>query len=185
VLRPGGRLRMCYEALQRYRGGRERELWRWRDQPQPRHVILHVRDLAGERARQYRLTVDLSGEGIDALFRAHGAEFGYDALTEELLGELAGHVTSAAVCDTIHPAGGTWMRMLKDAGFGEVRATHSGRGFARSLFDSLPEAERPRTMAEVDAYLRPLVAQVIEMPAPPETDPMLTAVKQAPAAAAV
>lgn len=185
VLRPGGRLRMYYEALGRYRGGQERELWRWSDQPQPRHIILHIRDLEGERARQYRLTVDLSGDDIDALFRAHDAEFGYQALTEALLKELASHVTSGAVCDTIHPSGPTWMRMLREAGFSEVHATHSGRHFARSLFDRLPAAERPRTLAEVDAYLRPLVAQVIELEAPPEMDPMLTAVKQARVAAAV
>jgi SAM-dependent methyltransferase len=177
VLKPGGRLRMDYEALERYRGGQERELWRWRDQPQPRHIILHVRNLSEERARQYRLTVDLSGEEIDALFAARGTEFGYQALTEQLLSELASHVTSGAVCDTIHPSGPTWMRLLTEAGFSSVRATHSGRRFARELFGRLPEAERPLTMADVDAYLRPLVAQVIELDAPGEGDPMLTAVR--------
>lgn len=177
VLRPGGRLRMDYEALQRYRGGQERELWMWRDLPQPRHIILHIRHLDEEWARQYRMTVQLTAEQVDELFAAHGVDFGYGGLTPALLEQLAAQVTSAAVCDTIHPSGPTWMRLLGEAGFSEVHATHSGRRFARALFDRLPVEQRPRTVEDVDAYLRPLVAQIIELPAPPETDPMLTAVK--------
>jgi SAM-dependent methyltransferase len=177
ALRPGGRLRMYYEALGRYRGGQERELWLWRDQPGPRHLLLTVRHIDDEWARQYRLTLALSDEQVDRIFASHGRDFGYDALTEEVLVELSRHVTAAAVCDTYHPSGATWVRMLKDAGFRDVRPTLSGRRYARELFDSLAPEDRPPDMAGVDEYLRPLVARVIAQPAPLAGDPMLTAVK--------
>jgi len=177
VLRPGGRLRVYYEALNRYRGGQERELWLWRDQPAPRHLLLTIRHIDDELARQYRLTLELTFEQVDNIFADHGRELSYDGLSEEILAELARHVTAAAVCDTYHPSGATWARMLMEAGFREVRPTLSGSRYARELFDSLAPADRPPDMAGVDEYLRPLVARVITQPAPLADDPMLTAVK--------
>lgn len=177
VIKPGGRLRMDYESLERYRDGRERELWRWRDQEKPQHLILHVRHIDATWARQYRLTVDLTGGQVDELFARHGREFGFTGLTPELLAELKPLVASAAFSDTQHPAGPAWVRMLKEAGFREVHGTHSGSRFARQLFERLEERLRPLDRAGVDDYLRPLVAQAIAMPKPLDTDPMLTAVK--------
>lgn len=177
VLRPGGRLRMYYEALNRYRGGQERELGLWRDQPAPRHLLLTVRHIDKEWARQYRLTLDLTDEQVDGVFADHGRELSYDGLSEEILAELARHAITAVVCDTRHPSGPTWTRLLKGAGFSEVHPTHSGSRQARQLFETLAPDERPQDMAGVDEYLRPLVARVIRQPAPLEDDPMLTAVK--------
>jgi SAM-dependent methyltransferase len=177
VLRPGGRLRMDYEALNRYRDNQERELWLWRDQPAPRHLLLTIRHLEDEWARQYRLTLALSNEQVDAIFADHGRELSYDGLTDEILAELASHIISSAVCDTRHPSGATWVGMLREAGCRDVRPTVSGRRHARQLFETLAPEDRPRDMPGVDEYLRPLVARVITQPAPLEKDPMLTAVK--------
>ena len=55
--------------------------------------------------------------------------------------------------------------------------THSGMGFAGKLFDTLPKEQRPVDMEELDAMLRPLVKVVVGMPAPVDTDPMITAIK--------
>jgi len=177
VLRPGGRLRMDYEALNRYHGKRERELWLWRDQPALRHLLLTIRHIDEEWARQYRLTLELSDEQVDSIFADHGRELSYDGLTEEILAELTRHVTAAAVCDTQHPSGASWVRLLRAAGFRAVHPTMSGRRHARELFDSLAPEDRPPDLAGVDEYLRPLVARVITQSAPLADDPMLTAVK--------
>lgn len=177
VLKPGGRLRMDYEALNRYRGGQERELWYMDQADGPQHLYICERHIDEERVRQYRLSIDLSDEQARAILAPEGSEIDYACLTADVLGKLAGHVTDSAYCDTQHPAGSAWVRRLVAAGFREVHGTHSGRRFARQLFDRLPEHQRPPDMESIDDYLRPLVAQVIVMPKPLDGDPMLTAVK--------
>jgi ubiquinone/menaquinone biosynthesis C-methylase UbiE len=177
VLKPGGKLRMFYEALERYRGGQERELWYWRQQDGPQFLFVCDRKIEQERVRQYRLSVDLSDEQAQAILAADGTEIDYACLTAAVLEKLVGHITDSAYCDTRHPSGAGWVRMLKEAGFREVQGTHSGSRFARQLFDRLEQRQRPPDMESIDDYLRPLIAQVIVMPKPLDGDPMLTATK--------
>jgi len=177
VLKPGGRLRLHYEALGRYRGGQERDLWLWRDEERPRHLIIYDRYIDKEYAKQYRLTLDLAGDEVEDIFRRHGQKVSFSGLTEAVLAELKRHVTAAAVCETQHPSGATLARWLAEVGFAKVLPTHRGARFAKRLFEKLLNEQRPRTIEGIDALLKPLVEIVVALPAPIEDDPMITAIK--------
>jgi len=82
-----------------------------------------------------------------------------------------------SACTLRHPSGRTLAPWLTEAGFSEVIPSHGGGPFAGRLFDSLPEERRPRSLEGVEDLLAPLVKAVIDMPAPIDTDPMITAVK--------
>lgn len=77
----------------------------------------------------------------------------------------------------MHPSGRTLTGWLKEIGFSDVLPTHSGGAFARRLYDRFHEHERPSDLESVDALLEPLVGIAVEMAAPIESDPMITAVK--------
>ncbi len=53
-----------------------------------------------------------------------------------------------------------------------------GADFAGKLFYGLSDDEKPKDVAALDKALRPLIRIVINMPAPIEADPMITAVKK-------
>ena len=76
-----------------------------------------------------------------------------------------------------HPSGATYARWLREIGFSVVRPTHNGGHFARKLFGSMLPEDRPTSLEGVTELLSPLVQVVVEMPAPIEMDPMITAVK--------
>jgi hypothetical protein len=84
-------------------------------------------------------------------------------------------VVDARVCTTVHPSGPTLVSWLREIGFRGVRPSHSGSLFAGRLFDGLAEGNRPTDVDGVDALVWPLVRTVVEMPAPVESDPMITA----------
>lgn len=69
------------------------------------------------------------------------------------------------------------MPWLHEAGFSSVFATHDGGTLARRLYRCLPGHRRPADMPELDTMLEPLVGIGVEMAAPIELDPMITAVK--------
>lgn len=83
----------------------------------------------------------------------------------------------ARVATTLHPSGRTLVAWLREIGFGAVMPTHDGSEFAERVFDRLSSPARPDTLEAVDAYLRPLIKVVSELPASVESDPMMTAVK--------
>ena len=66
---------------------------------------------------------------------------------------------------------------LKEVGFRVVIPSHSGADFAGRLFEQLSDRDRPKDVHGLDALLRPLVRIVVDMAAPIEIDPMITAVK--------
>ncbi|MBN1287643.1 MAG: class I SAM-dependent methyltransferase [Anaerolineae bacterium] len=177
VLKPGGRLRISYEALSRYRNGQERDLWLWEIDAAACRLILYDRDIAGERAEQYGLTFKISGAELTKIF-ADGADFlTFDKITVRDLEALRAAITDARVCTLTHPSGATLVEWLHEINFSAVLPTHSGADFAERLFDRLPAGERPQDQAGVDTVLRPSVEIVVQMAAPVGLDPMMTAVK--------
>ena len=182
VLKPGGRLRISYESLGYYHGRREREIALSGENQGPTCMLVFDRHVGEECVHHYGLVLDLSRTDVTGLFARHGADPAYEALSEEVLEALWGHVTDAATWTTRHPSGSTLVRWLRDAGFTLVRPTRSGRKFAATLFESLAEAERPVEMEAVDARLRPGLEQAVRVEAdavapPGEWDPMITAVR--------
>ncbi len=182
VLRPGGRLRMHYESLGYYRGGQERELVLGERDERPARALIFDRDIAGERARHYGLLFAGTGAELECVFADAGAPLSYAGLTPRVLSALCARLVEAVTWSTRHPSCRTLLAWLAEAGFRRATPTHNGGWFAGRLFDRLGEDRRPKELEAVDALLRPLVAVVVEMEAPPgagpgEWEPWLTAVK--------
>jgi SAM-dependent methyltransferase len=175
VLKPGGRFRTVYEALGRYVPGREREFGTWEIDDETSALLCYDRDIEAERITQYRLTLALPETELEAAL-------GTCPVTSVELPLLdawrdGGKILDSTVCETMHPSGRTLREWTREAGFSEVRATHSGGLFAADLHGRIGERDRPRDLAGVDALLRPAVAVVVTLDAPIETDPRLTAVR--------
>lgn len=177
VLRPGGRLRIHYEALSAYRGGKERELWIAALDDRTCRLILYDRHVDEECAEEYGLTLTMSRQELANLFRSEGRSRTYEGITVELLERLRPCILDARTCSLVHPCGRTLASWLRDIGFREVLPSHSGGWFAGRLFEHLPEERRPDSLVAIDELLVPLVKIVVQMPAPLDIDPMITAVR--------
>jgi len=176
VLRPAGRLRIFYESLDRYRGGREQDIWLHEMDSARCRLLVYDRHIDRERVVQYALAYDLAGEALRAMLWA-GARPSFSTLSTNALEASLPHLVEARVCTTIQPTGNTWVAWLHEAGFRRVRGTVGGGEAARLLYDRLSPAQRPTDLAGVDALIRPTVAAALPRPRPAHRDPMLTAVK--------
>ncbi len=177
ILRPGGRLRIAYEALNQYRGGREREAWLLKIGDYRCRLLLYDRHIEEEFVRWYGITLSMSDAEVAKLFSSEGDSIPFNKVTIAALGQARRSVTEARVCTLTHPSGTTLVSWLKEIGFREVLPSHAGRRFASELFDRIAEEHRPKTLESLDELLRPLVEIVIQMPSPVDRDPMMTAVK--------
>ena len=171
---------MDYEGLGFYRGGKEREVWLL-DMGDACRLIIYDRHIEEEQADQYGLDLEMpAGEAASALTGEAGASagaVGIEHVTLDALNALRPVITGAWVCSLSHPSGATYARWLREIGFSIVRPTHSGGPFARELFGRMLPEDRPASLEGVTQLLSPLVQVVVEMPAPVELDPMITAVK--------
>jgi SAM-dependent methyltransferase len=177
VLRPGGRLRIDYEALSRYRGGTEREAKLHERDGDSCWLTLFDRHVEEEYARMIRLALAMDRAEARRLFPGEARHPAFCDVTVALLEAIRPSIVEARICTLTHPSGRTLAAWMREIGFSEVRPTHSGAWFAGRLFDRLPAESRPTSLDGVDAMLRPLVEVVIQMAAPIGTDPMITAVK--------
>ncbi len=175
VLKPGGRFRIHYEGLARYRNGREREIWIL-SVPQDRsRLLVYDRNIEEEYVLQYGITLDLPRDNLlDVIGRPVPV---FSDLTVGVMEELSPFITSANKSRTEHPSGQTWTRWLKKAGFSEVRPTHNGGRAGQAMYDWFSDGKMPVDLDEVDAAIKPAVKLTVELECPLEGDPRLTAVK--------
>lgn len=176
VLKPGGKLRIHYEALNWYKGGEENDIWIHRLDDSSCIFIMYFRNIEEEYADQYALNLNIGKKKLINMLSAHG-EPSFKDITIDFLESLRGHITSARVCRTIHPSGRTYASWMKEAGFREVHPTYSGQNAALKIYDSLSKDGLPIGLEGVDAAIRTTVRVAIGLEAPIDKDPMLTAVK--------
>jgi ubiquinone/menaquinone biosynthesis C-methylase UbiE len=177
VLKPRGRLRIVYEDLDRYRGGKEREATIMPVGGGTCKLVVYDRDLAGEQAVMYGITLSMPVEDATGFFSGEADPTLFERLTPALLEDLRPRITGVQVCTLRHPSGRTLVELLERAGFSEVLPTHSGKEFARRVFDGLPEADRPQDINALDKLLKPLIRIVVGMAAPVGDNPPITAVR--------
>lgn len=176
VLTPGGRLRLTYEELGKYRNGREQEACVWPLDEELCILLIYFRDIVSEQAVQYGLTLSLSCQDTEKLLFEDGS-FDITSLNTRNLRAALPHLRDVRKCILRHPSGGSYARMLAKAGFSEILPSHNGSIFAGKLFDSLPEKDRPDSLSGVDDLLKPLIDIVCKLEAPIDNNPWLTAVK--------
>lgn len=163
VLRPGGRLRMFYEAPSLYAGGKEQELEVWKVDEETTYFYLADRKVSEERVDWYCLLLNATVDEVKSRIA-----------TPQLLKPL---VKDAMTYSLSLPSCRTWLAWLREAGFSAATPTHDGGRYARELFDQLPAEGRPQDLAGVEALLRPGIRVVTGLEAPVELDPMITATK--------
>jgi SAM-dependent methyltransferase len=177
VLRPGGRIRIMYEDLDRYRGGREREATVEKTGESESRMVVYIRDPEREIARMFSLSISLPSDRVLNLLEQSGPAIVFDSVRESHLEGISPHVTSARACELIHPSGITLSAWLEDVGFSEVLPTRSGIDVARDLYDSLPEKDRPGGLAGLDRLLSPVLERAVAIAAAPGENPPITAVR--------
>lgn len=161
VLKAGGRLRLSYEALERYRHGPRRHLALGADDERPARLLVFDRHVDAGLVDHYALHVDLTGEGLRGLLRPDGGRPGVADLTCEAVDRLAGRCVASGRWALRHPTCDQWVAMLREAGFGEVRATDNGGRAAGAVFDSAAGGIGARDLGELDAALAPAVGAAL------------------------
>jgi SAM-dependent methyltransferase len=177
VLRPGGRLRMYYEALARYAGRNECEAWLLALAGGGCRLMIYDRDIEGERVVHYGVDTGLSTAEAEELLLPGGGEVSYEVLDVEAMERLRPHVVGAVTCTLRHASGRTLVGWLKEIGFSEVHPSYGGGWYAWRLHEALEPERRPRDLGALDAYLSPLIEAFVGFAAPVEVNPLVTAVK--------
>lgn len=203
ILKPGGRIRILYEDLDRYRGGKEQEMNIESLTSETSRLICYDRHPEEEYASMYSVVLSLSAEAAMGIMGIKPSGTGLPPSTGSTPSELPGtedaspesismdpgtvppermkalvpHLVEARHCRLTHPSGRTFASWLEEIGFRDVSPSHSGIKFAGCLFESLAENERPKDLLALDRLLRRLVGIVVEMPAPLDQNPMITATK--------
>ncbi|WIV12868.1 class I SAM-dependent methyltransferase [Proteiniborus sp. MB09-C3] len=176
VLKPGGRIRISYEALNDYKDGYEKDLWISDLSEESCKLILFNRDLKNEYVLQYGLTIAMSEEKFENKLSSDNNVI-FDQVTVSFLEEIRAIITNVQACKTIHPSGKTLAAWLKEAGFKEILPTYSGRAAAAKLFNQYSDDNRPDNLDSVDEVIKKVVKIVTELEAPLDIDPMITAIK--------
>ncbi|MEJ6952295.1 class I SAM-dependent methyltransferase [Natronospora cellulosivora (SeqCode)] len=179
VLKPGGRLRFRYESLNLYKEGKEKDIW-VASLGNKSRIILFDRKIEEEYVDQYGISIALSKE--DLLKRLGLKNISYDSITIEKIKSLDSKITGSIKCKTIHPSGRTYYRYLKEIGFKEIFPTHSGAYAADQLYDFYEQSETEKFskiegVKYVDELIKPVVKIAINLDAPIEIDPTITAIK--------
>jgi len=177
VLRPGGRLRIFYDSLNKYKNGREHEFWIHPLDKKSCMIILMNRLIKKERIDMYGLIVALTEKDIIRLFTANKQPLRFEDITTDKLKNIRPQIIETKICSIPHPSGKTIYKWLRDSGFDPILPTSNGADTAGQLFDDIPETKRPSNMSEVDNLIRPLVEKAVHTETPIESDPVITAVK--------
>ncbi len=175
ILRPGGRLRICYEDLARYQEGRQQTMWISDLDQQTCKILLYDRNIPCENVIQYAITLAMPRQELLERLGSRSPTFCH--LTLSLLKQVEPMVVKTRRSRTIHPSGKTWAHWLKDLGFSQVMPTHSGKRAAIAMYRWFSDAKRPRNMADVDDTIRPAVRLAVNLECPLELNPHITAVK--------
>lgn len=176
VLKPGGKLRIYYEALNEYKNGEENDIWINPVDNNSCILIIFFRNIEKEYVDQYALTLKICRNSLIKMLSADGNP-SFKDITVPFLEKLNPYITLTRKCRTIHPSGRTYASWMKEAGFREISPTHSGREAARKLYDISSGSRLPEDLQSVDELIKPVVKVVVSLEAPIDTDPMITAKK--------
>jgi SAM-dependent methyltransferase len=177
VLKPGGRMRIMYEDLDRYRNGREHEVTIENSGRKESRMFVYDRDAERERARMFGLSISLSSDDLLRLLEKSGPPLAFHDIRENNMDRIVPFITATRTCDLVHPSGNTLAAWLEEAGFSAVMPTQNGIDVAGDLYKRLPNKERPGHLSGLDRLLRPLVKRAVTTAAALGENPAITAVK--------
>ncbi len=176
VLRPAGRIRISYEALNRYRDDREQVIELWEFSTGLFRLILYNRDINHEICNMYSIGINLSKKKLKTILFP-GGDISLSELDAVKIKKLQGYILDIKKCTLFHPSCKTLIAWLKELRFKNILPTHNGLELAGTIFDTLKMTERPDSISSIDKLLGPVVKETIKKPAPMETDPWISAIK--------
>jgi len=177
VLKKDGRVRIDYEGLNQYRGGREEEVYFDNRKGEGSSLILYDRLIDQEKVHMYKISFTMTCAALKRHFSGTDRIPEFKEVTNEKLLTLSDSVRGSCHCSLTHPSGRTLVTWLGKIGFREILPSYSGAWFAGQLYDVVPSSDRPEDMQGVDEFIRPLIQIVVNMTAPVSLDPVITAVK--------
>jgi ubiquinone/menaquinone biosynthesis C-methylase UbiE len=178
VLKKGGHMRIDYEDLNQYRGGKEQEVYFDGINDQESSLTLYDRVIDQEKTHMYKIYFSMTGAALKKHFSGKDSTPGITDVTIDKLRAIIGIASRVCQCSLTHPSARTLISLLRKIGFYKILPSHSGAWFAGQLYDVLPPTVRPKDMQTVDDLIRPLIRIVVSMPAVVSQDPMITAVKR-------
>jgi len=101
----------------------------------------------------------------------------FDKINILFLEQIYSKILDTRICRLVHPSGNTLVSWLKEIGFKEIIPSYSGAVAALKLYDQYSETERPRDIKLIDEVIKTVVKVVVQLRAPIEIDPMITAIK--------
>jgi len=176
VLKPGGKLRLHYEDLDRYKGVNGGDYYIF-EQNKETHLIIYRRKIEEENVRQYRLTFNLSRSILENKIIQPGRTNSATTLNPQALKSLEPYLLECCYIETRHPSFQTFVNWMRKIGFRTIRGTYDGGSFASELFDNIEKSKRPDSLKDVDNFLKPLIKTIINLKAPVETSPWIIAKK--------
>jgi len=178
VLKPGGRLRMTYEDLDRYRNRLEFEGGVESCGPDCARIEMMVREADREVATMVRIDLRGPAEDFRALLQANDeGEVDLATVGADRFGNIERSVQTIEACRLRHLNGESYLRELTTAGFSDAKGTFDGGRIAARLFTSKRRQVAVHTHAELREYLYPIVETVVGFEAPIGLNPWITATK--------
>lgn len=178
ILKPGGRLRMYYEGLSMYKGGKEYESWIFNTKDNRCSMLIYLRDIPGEKTVHYKIDFSLAKEVLmqEMNMADDAGIFSLDSAAPE---KLNPYIDTVYTYTLLHPSCATWIQWLKEAGFSVAKPTHDAGSLAVAMYESCT-ADDSENMSLSDIYERinTIAPWVCELEAPMDNnDPLILAIK--------
>ena len=118
VLKSGGKLRIYYEDLDRYRGKKEKEASIYKLGNRQCIFELYDRDPDREEATMIKVFLRVSDEEmLEIMGSSESGDLDPCTITPSAIQELKGKIEEIRVCIVRHPSEHTYVELLKEAGF--------------------------------------------------------------------
>lgn len=176
VLKPGGKLRIFYEALNCYKNGEEQDLWIAGLDERISKLILFNRNIQEENTVQYGIKLAIPRHELREMLM-EGNKVNFNNVTIPFLEKIKSKIVQIQICKTVHPSGKTLVSWLTEIGFNKIIPSYNGGIAALKLFNQYCDTDRPTDQDSIDKIIKKVVKVVIELRAPIEIDPMITAIK--------
>lgn len=181
VLKPGGRLRMYYEALQHYRRANNCiECWINAQVQDHCGISISIRDFKNEHADYAYIQLGCPKEDLLRILDAQNEKISFATVASQL-DRLTPYVKAVSNYRLHHPSATSWLGLLNQAGFIDTKATHNagamGVRLQREMAGNDLAALKAMTLQDAYRMILPFAKQVCHLAAPLEDDPMISASK--------
>jgi len=163
VLKPDGKVRLIFETLTRYRYNFKNDIFLFDKGSNNSRLVLYERDIQNEKCHHIGFTFSMPKPELIKAIAKEGDTLTYDMITIPALNSLKQSIIDVNKCTLTHPSGNTLVEWLMSCGFYDIKAVQCGGWFAGKLYSELPESTKPKSKADVESYLKPVIKVLTKM----------------------